>query len=153
MNSLQLRLPPPIYLLLTGAIMWVISNSFIQGTLYLGVFSHMKWAFLLIGLAIDLSSLLHFFASKTTPSPFNPNKTSRLITTGWYRYSRNPMYLGMCLLLIAWAIHLANLYALFCVALFIWVLNQAQIKPEELALKQKFGAQYAAYCAQVRRWI
>jgi protein-S-isoprenylcysteine O-methyltransferase Ste14 len=76
-----------------------------------------------------------------------------MVVTGIYRISRNPMYLGMLLLLVAWAILLSNLAASLVLPLFVLYMNHFQISPEEVALASRFGADFAAYCKAVRRWL
>ena len=72
---------------------------------------------------------------------------------GIYRLTRNPMYLGVLLLLLAWAIYLANVLTVLFLPAFVWYMGRYQIEPEEQALTSLFGPQYTAYAAQVRRWI
>ena len=68
-------------------------------------------------------------------------------------YSRNPMYLGFLLLLLALACYLMNVAAMALLPLFVLYMNRFQIAPEERFLLQKFGAEYQAYCERVRRWL
>ena len=82
-----------------------------------------------------------------------PETASSIVTVGIYRFTRNPMYLGLAFALAGWAIYLANLAALLIVPIFVAYMTQFQIKPEERALLAKFGADFAAYMAAVRRWL
>jgi protein-S-isoprenylcysteine O-methyltransferase Ste14 len=72
---------------------------------------------------------------------------------GVYRWTRNPMYLGMAVLLLAWGLWLANGAALAVISLFVAYLNRFQIAPEERALQARFGDEFTAYRARVRRWL
>ena len=85
--------------------------------------------------------------------PRAPERSSRLVTGGVYRFSRNPMYLALALFLLAWALWLGNGAALVWPALFAAYLTRFQIVPEERALAAKFGQEYAQYCRRVRRWF
>ena len=76
-----------------------------------------------------------------------------MVTDGIYRYSRNPMYLGMALLLAAWALWLGNAAALLGIVLFVALINRYQIRPEERILAAKFGDDYRNYCRRTRRWL
>jgi protein-S-isoprenylcysteine O-methyltransferase Ste14 len=105
------------------------------------------------GASLDLAGLFHFLRARTTTNPLKPSNASALVTGGIYRFTRNPMYLGLATLLLAWAIYLANLAALAGPLLFILYMNRFQIAPEERALAAGFGAEYDAYRARVRRWI
>jgi protein-S-isoprenylcysteine O-methyltransferase Ste14 len=106
-----------------------------------------------VGVSLDAIALFHFLRSRTTINPLKPDAASALVTGGIYRLTRNPMYLGLAMLLAAWAIYLGNLAALATVPLFILYMNRFQIAPEERVLEARFGAQYTAYRARVRRWL
>lgn len=82
-----------------------------------------------------------------------PHRTSRLVTTGVYRLSRNPMYLGLLFLLMAWSFWLANISAVAFIPLFIFYINHFQIVPEERVLTEIFQDDYKSYCSRVRRWL
>lgn len=105
-------------------------------------------AAIVIGLAVS-----GFGAAKTTVDPRYPERATNLVTGGIYMVSRNPMYLGMALLLTAFAVYLGTPAGLVIVAAFILYMNAFQIRPEEAQLRAKFGEAYEAYCARVRRWI
>ena len=72
---------------------------------------------------------------------------------GLYRFTRNPMYLGMLTWLAGWGIYLGSLSPLIMLPVFIWVLTVQQIIPEETVLAEKFGDDYLAYKQKVRRWL
>ena len=82
-----------------------------------------------------------------------PGSTSHLVTSGLYRYSRNPMYLGLLMMLIGWGLYLGSLSPLSMLPLFIRLLTKKQIEPEEIILMDKFGQEYKYYQQRVRRWI
>ena len=82
-----------------------------------------------------------------------PDSTSSLVVSGIYGYTRNPMYLGFLLVLLAWAIFLSNFVALALLPAFVVYMNHFQIGPEERALGSLFAQEYQAYLARVRRWI
>ncbi|SMB27567.1 conserved protein of unknown function [Sterolibacterium denitrificans] len=91
--------------------------------------------------------------ARTTVNPLAPGRSNSVVRTGPYRFTRNPMYLGMALLLLAWCIHLRNpLAPLSILAFFVYIIR-FQIIPEERALLAKFGDAYAAYLSDVRRWL
>jgi protein-S-isoprenylcysteine O-methyltransferase Ste14 len=100
-----------------------------------------------------LKAVLEFAGMKTTVNPMAPEKASALVTGGTYRISRNPMYLGLLLLLIALAVYWGTLAALIVVPAFVWYMTEFQIKPEEESLRKHFGAEYEAYLDRVRRWL
>ena len=106
-----------------------------------------------IGILIDLAGLFQFLRARTTINPLKPDNASALVIGGIYRWTRNPMYLGMATLLLAWGLWLANAGALAVILLFVAYLNRFQIAPEERALEARFGNEFAAYRARVRRWV
>jgi protein-S-isoprenylcysteine O-methyltransferase Ste14 len=103
------------------------------------------------GLAILLQSGMSFIKAKTGLLPFS--ETTSLVTTGSYRFTRNPMYLGMVLLLLGMAVFLGSLSALFPVLIFAWIIDRNFIRNEEIFLEEIFGEDYLGYKKQVRRWI
>lgn len=94
-----------------------------------------------------------FRRSNTTVNPLTPEESSRLVTTGLYRYSRNPMYVGFLLWLLACAVLVAHLVTFLLLPVFVIQANRLYILPEETALKKTFGADYLEYAQQVRRWL
>jgi protein-S-isoprenylcysteine O-methyltransferase Ste14 len=106
-----------------------------------------------LGLAIDFLSLLRFLRARTTINPLSPGKASALVAEGLYRYTRNPMYLGLLLVLTAWTLYQGNVLGLAVLPLFVAYLTRFQIVPEERLLAAKFGGSYEAYRRAVRRWI
>lgn len=105
------------------------------------------------GLAFDLLGVWAFRASRTTVNPLKPERASAMVTGGVYRVSRNPMYVGMALLLSAWAVHLSALVPIAGPPIFVWYITHFQIRPEERVLKGIFGDAYSAYAQRVRRWL
>ncbi len=150
---LKTRIPPPIYAVLTALAMWAL-DSYVPILQLLAAPWH-RFGLGLIALALlaDLWSLWLFLRARTTPNPMKPQNSSQLVTAGLYRYTRNPMYLGMLIMLVGWAIYLGSLSPWLMLPLFVWVINTQQILPEEAFLAQKFGASYQAYRQSVPRWL
>lgn len=105
------------------------------------------------GVVFLMLSLIHFRRSRTTVNPLTPLRTSTLVTTGIYRITRNPMYVGMTLLLLAWCLALGELSALIPIPIFVITINNIQIKAEETALIKLFGEEYLQYQNAVSRWL
>nr|ART40893.1 L409 [uncultured bacterium] len=76
-----------------------------------------------------------------------------MVISGIYRFSRNPMYVGLLLVLTAWAIYLSNALAFLFLPTFVACLTRLQIVPEERVLAAKFGDAFTAYRQSVRRWL
>ena len=151
--GLENRIPPPVVALATVGLMyaaaWLVPAADVVvpgGTLAAGGIAG-------VGVLLDVAGLVHFLRAKTTVNPLNPGAASALVVRGVFRLTRNPMYLGMAILLAAWGIYLANIAALAVVPLFVLYINRFQIAPEERALRARFGAEFDAYCRRVRRWL
>jgi protein-S-isoprenylcysteine O-methyltransferase Ste14 len=153
MLKLEHRIPPPVIGLAIGAAMWVVAG--LPPALPLADWLRHAMAALLVvaGLAFELSGFLAFRRQRTTVNPLNPEKASALVTGGAYRITRNPMYVGMTLILTAWAVHLSALWPFAGPVLFVLYIDRFQIVPEERVLHALFGEAYSAYAARVRRWL
>ena len=150
---LEHRIPPPIVGAIAAALM--LGVAWLIPALTFPVPWRMPIVAVLfgIGVAIGVIAWVHFLRARTTVNPLDPGKASALVATGVYRFTRNPMYLGMATLLLAWAVYLSNVAALAGLALFVAYINRFQIEPEERALRARFGEAFDAYCRRVRRWI
>ncbi|WP_223786898.1 methyltransferase family protein [Marinicella meishanensis] len=153
MRALELKIPPAVLVLLTAALMWLIDQGW-PGFRISGTWS--QWASLgLSGLALlcVVAGVIGFQRAQTTVDPTRPERASSVVTSGIFRYTRNPMYLGFALLISAFACKLANPLTAVMVPLFVAYLTRFQIQPEEAALSERFGQQYLDYQLQVRRWL
>ncbi|MFK7954425.1 MAG: isoprenylcysteine carboxylmethyltransferase family protein [Ekhidna sp.] len=149
---MKLKVPPVALVFVTGGIIWVIDK--ITDLTY--SFEGKEWldkGLLFLCVLVLVFALAAFRKLKTTVDPMNPSKATKLVTIGIYHVTRNPMYLSMLLLLAGFASKLGNPLCLIPVILFVWYMNQFQIKPEEEALQEIFGEDYTNYCKKVRRWI
>jgi protein-S-isoprenylcysteine O-methyltransferase Ste14 len=153
MQILDNRIPPPIVTVISAFLMWgiaqVVPNLEVPTAVRIGL----TILILLMGLSICLAGIFTFKQAKTTINPLKPENASSLVTAGIYKFSRNPMYLGLALLLGAWAIYLSSPTALVGVAGFVLYINQFQIAPEERAIATLFGHEFENYQSQVRRWL
>jgi protein-S-isoprenylcysteine O-methyltransferase Ste14 len=105
-----------------------------------------------IGAAIALWCIFTFaFIGKGTPAPFDPPR--RLVIRGPYRFVRNPMYIGAALALAGAALFYQSWALVIYIALFLFLTHLFVVGYEEPTLRQKFGAEYEAYCRRVGRWV
>lgn len=150
---METRLPPPLLALLLAALMWLADRALPVPDI--GASWREPLALLLLGAGVGctLAGMIAFRAARTTFDPLHPGRATQLVTGGIYRRTRNPMYLGLLLDLLAWAVYLGQPAALLALPLWVWYIERFQIRPEEAALHRLFGAAYAAYCLRVRRWI
>ena len=133
--------------------MWAVAEVGPQFDLALQAKYIVAGALVVVGLAFDLLGLIAFRASRTTINPLRPERSTALVTGGVYRVTRNPMYVGMALLLLAWAVYLSSLLAFAGPVVFVLYITRFQIQPEERALQATFGEDFARYAARVRRWL
>ena len=153
MHALELRIPPPIVALLVAVMMWGISRATPAVEMPSLIRITTAIAIALTGVGVALSGVVAIRHAKTTLNPLRPETTSSIVTSGVYRFTRNPMYVGLALALLAWAVYMASAWALLGVVAFILYMNRFQIVPEERVLSRMFGAAYSAYRAKVRRWL
>lgn len=136
-----------------GFLAFILKTTFTTGNFHFIAREWLSLLVALVGLALLAGSGILFKRYSTTINPFEPDKASTLVVSGWYRWTRNPMYLGFLGILIAWILYLANVFALFVTPLFIMSINHFNIIPEEKALHHQFGHTYVRYKQRVRRWI
>jgi protein-S-isoprenylcysteine O-methyltransferase Ste14 len=153
MTYLEAKIPPPVVALGVGVLMWLA--SLVVPPLELPRLFRVGIALALVctGFSLGLAGVLSFVRAKTTVNPTKPTSTSSFVSTGVYRLTRNPMYLGLLLILLGWATFLSNAVAFLFSPLFVLYINRFQIVPEERVLSSKFGAEFAEYKQRVRRWL
>jgi protein-S-isoprenylcysteine O-methyltransferase Ste14 len=105
------------------------------------------------GALFAIAGVAAFRQAQTTVDPRKPEASSALVRSGVYRYSRNPMYVGFALWLLAWAVFLDSGWALLGIMGFVFYMNRFQIAPEERALREQFGDTFREYEQQVARWV
>jgi len=145
------KIPPPLVVLIL-----VISTFFSSKKIDLIQipFQSLISIFILsIGILILLNPVLKFKKSKTTINPIKFKKVNKLVTSGIYKYSRNPMYLGLLMIVISSSIFYLNIYSVLTPLFFYLWINRFQIKREEVFLTEKFGEDYLSYKKKTRRWI
>lgn len=152
MGWLELKVPPPLVLLVLAGIMWLdnrlIGGAVVSGSpLFLGVF------IMFCGFGLAFTGLRTLVGNRTTPSPTHIERAKNLVTTGLYQLSRNPMYLGMVIFLVGVAALFGNPWLLIEPGVFVAYITRFQIEPEERMLTAKFDVAYTQYQNRVRRWI
>lgn len=153
MRRLELKIPPVILVAIASVLMWAIARAAPNLTRPYTGRVLLAAALLALGSGIIVMGLRAFRRSSTTVDPRFPENASGIVSSGIYRYTRNPMYLGMLVVLLAWVALLSNVATLVMPVLFALYITRWQIVPEERALAAKFGAEYEAYRRSVRRWL
>ena len=147
----MLKIPPPLLVLIL-----VISNYFSSKKIDLILLPNQditSIVIFLIGMLILINPIFKFIKSKTTIDPIKFKKVNKLITSGIYRYSRNPMYLGLLMLVTSTSIFYLNIFSITTPFFFYYWINRFQIRKEEIFLTEKFGKEYLLYKTKTRRWI
>ena len=153
MPSLETKVPPPVVAVLAAAAMWLLSLTLPRVPLAASSRITTAIVIAMLGVAFSVAGVVSLRRAKTTVNPVRPEKAWSLVTSGIYRVTRNPMYVGLLLLLLAWAVFLSSPVALAGPAAFIVYIDRFQIQPEERALSVLFGSAYVAYKRRVRRWL
>jgi protein-S-isoprenylcysteine O-methyltransferase Ste14 len=153
MRFLELRIPPPVVGLIVAGGMWAAAH--LPPILHVPILVRLSVAAILgaIGIAVALGGVMSFRRARTTVNPLKPETSAALVSTGVYSFTRNPMYLGMVLVLCAWAVYLASIWSLLGPVFFALYITRFQIVPEERVLDRLFGAPFAVYKKRVRRWL
>lgn len=149
------RIPPPLVFIICGAFMWLIAALTPSADFPFAYRTIVFWLVLLAGLSLLIGGVAQIMKHRTVIHPDRRSlpKATALVTTGFFRYTRNPIYLGMAIMLIAWIIFLENWLSAVGVVIFVVFITRFQIKPEEQVLEKIFGADYVRYTKQVRRWL
>ena len=145
------KIPPPIVTLICGLSIY-LSRTLFSEKVY--VFSDIiSISFFLIGVVILATAVASFKKQKTTISPLQPEKASSLVISNIFKYSRNPMYLGMLFMLISIAIRYNIFGGIIAISIFIFFITKFQIKPEEVQMEKLFGEKYIQYKKKTGMWI
>lgn len=155
---LALKVPPIIVLILVGLTMLAITHVWPHDTqllhpMLLLWFKVAAGVVAILAAGVGIWPVVQFRLANTTVHPNFPERASKLVTTGIYRYTRNPMYLAMLLALLAWSFWLAQPLPLAGPVLFRWYITRFQIEPEEQVLRDLFGKSFVRYCSEVPRWL
>ena len=145
------RIPPPL-LFLIPILASVIIEHFVPTTFVVGPVRWIAGVFLIaVGVALNVVGFITQKRAGTDPIPFNP--TTKIVSHGLYRFSRNPMYIGFAFWTLGLAVLLNSVWALCGVPIGLVLIDRLVVAREEMYLERKFGEEYLSYKARVRRWI
>lgn len=152
-DGAKVRFPPPLVALLSVLLGVALSYQFPIASIPLGFGARIALGvvFVVAGLAAAITARLHFIRTGQSVIPWKP--TPELIFQGPYRFTRNPMYVGLTLMQIGIGIALDNLWIVVLAAVTLAVIHVIAVRPEEAYLTQKFGDSYRQYLTRVRRYI
>ncbi|WP_184409355.1 isoprenylcysteine carboxylmethyltransferase family protein [Xanthomonas sp. 3075] len=153
MQWLETRIPPPIVMIVLGIAAFSVARSTPAFACPLPLSTPAAIACACGGAALNGLPKRAFRRAGTTVNPLTPAQATQLITSGAYRYTRNPMYVGHAAILLGWALYLQNPIALLAVPAFVLYVTRFQIMPEERQLAARFPDSYAQFCKRVQRWL
>lgn len=145
------KIPPPVIALICGLVIYFSRALFPKYVFTLTNF--ISILFLVLGLLMLTTAVLSFKKYQTTVNPLRPEKASQLVTSGIFKFSRNPMYFAMLLVLLSITVKFNILGGAAMSVAFVLFITTFQIIPEELAMKKLFGGEFDLYQKSTRRWI
>lgn len=145
------KIPPPVIALICGLVIYFSRALFPKYVFTLTNF--ISILFLVLGLLMLITAVLSFKKYQTTVNPLRPEKASQLVTSGIFKFSRNPMYFAMLLVLLSITVKFNILGGAAMSVAFVLFITTFQIIPEELAMKKLFGGEFDLYQKSTRRWI
>jgi len=152
-NALELKVPPLVLVLVLAGAMWFAAMQLPSLAIALPWPLGLAVTISGVGILLMLAGGYAFQKAKTTVNPTKPSAASSVVTSGVYRFSRNPMYVGFLLTLIGWATFLSHTLPFLLLPIYVAYMNRFQISPEERALSAKFGDEYETYKQAVSRWL
>jgi protein-S-isoprenylcysteine O-methyltransferase Ste14 len=152
-SGLELKVPPDVVWLAVGVTMWLASKVTPGLTVPLPLRLIVAGLCVALGVGLVVGARVMLDRAHTTWHPTEPERTTSLVSGGVFRFSRNPTYLGMLLVLVGWGVVLANPLAFVLAAIFALWMSRFQIRPEERVLSALLGQEYRDYASRVRRWV
>lgn len=153
MRWLEARIPPPLIVATIALLMWLAAPAAARLLAAPSQRLTLGLVIALLGGMTAVAGTVAFGRARTTVNPLKPEQASALVTGGIYRATRNPMYVGMALVLAGFAVWLWWWPALLGPVTFVAYITRFQILPEERALGARFGADFKIYRRRVRRWL
>lgn len=149
----RLKKLPVMFVFIMVLLMYVVDATGVGIRFHFSYQGCISAAVFLSGLGIIAIGGYTFKKADTTVNPRNPEQATSLVTTGVYRFSRNPMYIGFLLWLFACAVYIGNIINLLYLPIFVMLVNRIFIRPEEEALGKLFGEEFYRYKSKVKRWL
>ena len=154
LSQLQLKIPPLIIVVVCAGVMYICAQTIQHPLVFAAsirvILGAAAW---LVAGAILSAALIAFRRLRTTMNPLYPGQTNCIVTSGIFRYTRNPMYVSMLIALLGWGLFLGQLSALVGLIIYIVAITRLQIVPEERMLEAKFGGPFTRYRGMTNRWI
>ncbi|MCC7119544.1 MAG: isoprenylcysteine carboxylmethyltransferase family protein [Anaerolineales bacterium] len=147
----NVKIHPPVLLLIHLLAAYLLGKFIVLPIVVSPLFRNLSLTLAGIGFLFGLFSLYAFTKARTTLDPHGSVKA--IVSSGIYRFTRNPIYLGMTLMLIGFPLAFGNVWGVPLAPVFILLMNKLVIEHEEAYLEKKFGEAYTGYKSRVRRWL
>jgi protein-S-isoprenylcysteine O-methyltransferase Ste14 len=147
----DVKIHPPILLLIHIGVAWLLGKFILLPIIIAPVIRNMGLGLAGIGFLFGILSVFAFANARTTVNPHGSVRT--VVSSGVYRFTRNPIYLGMFFMLIGFPLTFGNVWGIPLALAFIPLMNKLVIEHEEAYLEKKFGEAYTGYKRRVRRWL
>ncbi len=145
------KIPPPIVTLFFGLCIY-LSRSYFPDFSF-SILNSLSTISFVLGITVFATAVSSFKRQKTTVNPISIEKASSLVVNGVFKYSRNPMYLGMLFILLGLTFKFNLIGGLLFTSIFVIFISIFQIKPEEAAMEKLFDQEWKDYIKNVRRWL
>ena len=145
------KIPPPIVTLFFGLCIYLSRPYFPEFSF--SILNSLSTISFVLGIAVFATAVSSFKRQNTTVNPISIEKASSLVVNGVFKYSRNPMYLGMLFILLGLTFKFNLIGGLFFTSIFMLFITIFQIKPEEVAMEKLFDQEWKDYIKNVRRWL
>ena len=150
-NNMNNKIPPPIVTLFFGLCIYLSRSYFPEFSS--SALNSLSIISFVIGISVFVAAVSSFKKQETTVNPISIEKASSLVVDGIFRYSRNPMYLGMSFILLGLTFKFNVIGGLLFTSMFMLFITIFQIKPEEAAMEKLFDQEWKDYTKNVRRWL
>ena len=147
----NVKIHPPVLLLIHIGVAWLLGKFIVLPVVVSPLFRNIGLGLAGIGFLLGVLSFYAFTKARTTLNPHG--SVTSIVSSGVYRFTRNPIYLGMALMLIGFPLAFGNVWGVLFVLAFIPLMNTLVIEHEEAYLEKKFGEAYTGYTSRVRRWL
>ena len=147
----NVKVQPPLLVLIHVALAFLLARFVSLPLIVPPILQVIGFPLVMLGFLIGMGALMTFQRARAIARPHDP--PARLVTSGIYRFSRNPVYLGFVLILVGLPLDLGSYWGFLLAPVMIFLFRRLVIEPEEAALTQKFGDEYRRYQSRVRRWI
>jgi len=142
---------PPIVALMFIVIAYFLGRFVPLPLVVPGILRSIGLVLTFVGFLLGIGAFMEFRKARTTLDPHGSSK--QVVTSGIYRFTRNPIYLGFLLMVIGLPLNSGLYWGIVMAPFYVFIMNGLIIQHEEAYLERKFGETYTSYTSRVRRWL